>query len=207
MLKDNSLDIARDRRGIAPIVIILIIAIISALVAGGGAWYFGDQQAKKQKSDNNKRIEELEKQIKDLEKQKEELEDQSQNGLKGKTGTKVAVDMSSGENVIKTYYKALNAHDWDTAYSCYSDELKQQNTLDQMKAGWQNIKTIRIKTLTQRYVAASARIYEAMVEEEAVYYDPNMVAGGDTHFINTTDTTYKGDWRITQIATSPINLD
>lgn len=123
---------------------------------------------------------------------------------------KVTPDYSSGEAVIRTYYKALAAKDYETALSCFSEKAKKDNnyTLESFKKGWENYKKIGIKSLTVRYEAASARIYEALVVEDVEYYDDSVIAGNpDTRFISTADVDYNGNWRITQIATSPINLD
>lgn len=209
LIRPKSPEVYQNKKGIAVIAIILITAVVSLALAGGGVYYWQNQEFQKQKQGSEKQVQDLEKQLEELKKEKEELEKQgeeSQNESENETGTNITPDYSSGENVIKTYYKALNAKDWDTAYSCFSKELQNQQSLSSMKASWQNIKSIKIKSMTQKYVAASARIYEAMVEEDAEYINPSLVAGGDTHFINTTDTTYQGDWRITQIATSPINI-
>lgn len=120
---------------------------------------------------------------------------------------RVIPDFSSGEAVIKTYYRALAAKDWETAYSCLSKEQQGYSSLEKLKPGWENYKKIGIKSLTVRYQAASARIYEAMVVEDVEYKDSSVIAGSyDTHFYSTADIDYNGNWRIMQIATSPINL-
>lgn len=68
---NNSLDIARDSKGIAAITVIIIIALLSAGLAGGGVWYWQNQQLKKQKQDSDKQIQDLQKQVDDLRKEEE----------------------------------------------------------------------------------------------------------------------------------------
>lgn len=69
----SSLNIARDRRGLAPIFIFVIIAFILAALAGGGVWYWYDKELKKQNQETEQTTLALKKKEEEKEKKKTEV--------------------------------------------------------------------------------------------------------------------------------------
>ena len=118
MKLNNSLDLARDKKGITLIVIILITAVVSLAVAGGGVWYWQDQQAQKQKEESDKKVAELQKQVDDSKKQIEDLkksekeltESQDNNQNINKDKTEITERMKSFLGVRNLTAETMDKH-------------------------------------------------------------------------------------------------